>query len=332
MSLNKNNFLRWEGVFTPKKFTMVSDPVLSVNLYANEELCVCSSLSLIIPNVSNGVDFTSLEIVGIKNYPSLVDISLVSPPSWDSDSQLLTTYRPLDLTITQYIVQFIFTDILGNKSAVTNQLIEVSLVYTTWVQYPVSVGCIIDSLGNQTGYKMWSQLQLINMTTSAPVVPIVLKDNSEGDPDYYPPVQDFSLCAPTGNNLGEYADLIISNNSLIPSDLTHFITITNLFLSSSTGGVGGSPLSLNYPCNIPPGKSARFSIPVSAGGFTYDGGISISYISNADMSLATPVKNWYQNNGGAVTTFGSGVVTTVGPITAGGSFTMGSLGITIFPQ
>ena len=150
------------------------------------------------------------------------------------------------------------------------------------------------------------------MATGTPIIPLTLKDNQEGDPDYYRPIQDFTLCPPAGSGSGLYAPLIIGNYSRNGGDPTNYITITNIFLSSSTLGAGGSPLTLNIPCNIPYGTATRFIIPSTSTGFTYDGGLSISYVVTGTMiPPATPLRNWLQNTGGAVTAAGGGGIGTV---------------------
>ena len=334
MPLNNNNFLRWSGIVNAAPFTFTFVPNTIVTLFADQE-----SNSVNLPSVStivstNGVDYTSLNIVSIVNNATALPIELTSPLSWDSSTETLTFFRPTDTSVSNYTIEFYISDMLGNISSICNLVVTVSPIFTTWIAYPVSAVCLLDNFGNNTGYKGYGSLQLVNMSTDIAIAPLQLKDNVQGDPDYVTPLQDYVTCPPPGAGSGNYASFIVSNNSKNSADPNNFITITNVFLSSSNMGPGSTPFVQNIPCNIPPGKSVRFSVPASGVGFTYDGGISISYLVTGNMITANPLRFWYQNNAGAVTGFPSGgsVVDNSGIIVSGGSFDISTNGITIFAQ
>ncbi len=329
MPLNQNNFLRWEGNFRPKDFT-ISGFGSHPTLFADEDSCSYNPLGVC--SASNGIDYTSFKIVDISAV-------LSSPPEWNSDTQIFKTYRPTDATLTFYILHFTFADVLGNISPLIQILVAISPIYTTWIAYPASVVCLLDGFGNNTGYKSWAELVLVNMSTSTPIVPLTLKPNSVGDIDYIAPVQDYSLCPPSGAGTGNYAPLTINNASQNGGDPSNFITIKSIYLSSSTMGPGATPLTINIPCNIPPGITARFNIPATGVGFTYDGGISLTYTVSGNMVTAPVPRYWKQTNAGVTTGFGNGgtglmdnLVDNSGIITKSAFSIPYPSGLVIFPQ
>jgi hypothetical protein len=312
MPQNKNNFLRWDGSDTPLSPAWALSSALSVFFYANDDSIICQPLTGI-TNSTTGIDPTSFQIIAIQNIVSgsPVALTLSTPPSWDGASNL-TLYRPLTYASTMFVV-FTVNDLLGNTSPQFQVEVNFSAVYTEWVPYPVSTVCLLDSFGNNTGYQSWNQLELVNMATGTPISPLTLKDNVQGDPDYYPPVQNYSLCPPPGAGTGNYIPLIISNYSKNPADTSNFITIYNIYLSSSNMGPGGTPFVQNIPCSVPPGQSVRFMIPAPSAGYLYDGGISISYNVTGNMitgSAASYPRYWTQNNAGVLTGFPTGGTTT----------------------
>jgi hypothetical protein len=333
-SRNSNNLLRFTtGSFIPKVPSWSTGGTM-VNLYANEEVCTCTPLSVIISG--NGLNASTFNIVEVYDSVHLDAITLASPVQWDSESLILSLFRPINLSLTAYTISFTIQDLLGNTSPLCYVEVLVSTVYTQWVPYPVSQVCLLDSYGNNTGYKNYTQLVLENSSTSAYIVPLTLKDNNEGDPDYYPPVQDLTSCPYPYE--GEYAALTISNNSLNSADAGNFITITSIYLHSPNMD-GGSPLTLNILCNIPPGKSLRVIIPSSTGSYTYDG-FSLSYTVNGNMNTAAILRYWYQNIGGVVSNWGGGTgglyinpVTNASPASNDNlPFSMPSTGMVVFCQ
>ena len=339
MPVNSDNFLRWNGVTKPAPFVLNSDPISGGTLYANEEVDYCFPLGLVFSSI--GIDFTSINVVGIFDYSGGSDgaaIILSSPVEWDSDTQQFSFFRPIDISITSYDIQFYFADLMGNQSALCRCIIGVSSISTTWVPYPISTVCVLDAFGNNTGYKSWGQLVLQNMGTMTDIVPLTLKDNTEGDPDYYAPVQDFVTCPAPGAGSGITAPLYISNFTKNTGDPNNWIEITSIYLHSSNMGPGATPIAMNFPCTIFPGQTARFVIPATSLGYVYDG-FTIQYIVTGNMATAPILRHWKQNNNGNVTGFGGGGVGTVnvdnsGAITDPGlPFNISNpLGITIFAQ
>lgn len=337
--LNKKNFLRWTGVFLPCEFELTNYPVAPVNLYANSESTTCQPLQSIISSI--GLDYTSFEVTAILDGITLSAITLAEPPQWDSDTKTLTVFRPIaPFTHTYYLIQFSYSDLLGNNAS---SELEVSLspIFTSWIAYPVSSYCILDSFGKNTSYQAWYQLQLINMSTSAPIVPLTLAPNVISNPNYIAPVQNTVTCPAPGAGSGLTAPLVISNSSKNSGDPNNYITITNIYLSSTTMGPGSTPFATNIPCNIPPGQTARFNVPATSTGYTYDGGITISYLVTGNMDTAPILRYWKISNNGVVTGFGNGgsglfdnLVDNSGIITyTSSAFQVPNpQGVTIFPQ
>lgn len=335
MALNSNNFLRWDGIFIPLAYTLSNTSLPLTTLFANEESCTCTPLSG--ATSSNGLDFSSFTITLIHNDTTTDPIVLASPPEWNPDTQVLTCFRPLDLTLTEYFIVFSISDLLGNVLTGCIQTVEVSTVYTTWLVYPSSATCLLDNFGNNTGYQLFTQLVLANSSTSAYISPLTLKANQPSDSDYIAPAQNFVSCPAPGAGSGIYSVLIISNFSKNSASPTRFITITNIYLQSSNMGPGGTPLAQNFPCNIPPGQSLRLNVPATSIGFTYDGGITISYLATGDMTTASPLRYWVQVNSGVPSGFPSGGVTSnivdnSGIINGSPLLVPSPAGITIFAQ
>ena len=302
--LNKKNFLRWTGVFLPCDFELTNYPVAPVTLYANEESTNCTPLQSIISSI--GLDYTSFEVTAILDLITLSPITLAEPPQWNSVTKTLTIYRPISTYSEGYFfLMFSYSDLLGNK-AQSQIHVTLSPIFTSWVAYPISSYCILDTFGNNTSYQAWYQLQLINMSTSAPIVPLTLKPNSISSSDYIAPVQNPITCPAPGAGSGLTAPLVISNFSKNSGDPNNYITITNIYLSSTTMGPGSTPFATNIPCNIPPGQTARFNVPATSTGYTYDGGITISYSVTGNMDTAPILRYWKISNSGVVTGFGNG--------------------------
>jgi len=332
MSLNSNNFTRWNGAFVARPYTIT--PVdTNFNLYANEDSVVCTPLTA--SDASNGIDTYSLEVVSINDFSSgfiigpAIETSQL--PYWDGVSEL-TVYRPIDITLTKIVALLKFKDQMGNYSAQFGCYVNISAVSVSWVEYPVSSVCRLDLYGNANGYQGWTQLKLINSLTLADILPLQLKPNVPSDPDYISDVQNYTLCPPP--NTEGYNTLIIGNNSKNGSDPNNFITITSIYLSSTIIGTP-PPTALNIPCNIIPGKNQRFNIPAG----NYDGGLTIYYTINGNMDTAPTLRFWMINNAGILSGWSSGGITSNPVTNAGvyGNFALimppaGSSTITIFCQ
>ena len=327
MSINKDNFLRWNGTFNPKPWSIT--PGFSVgNLFANQDFCVVNPFSGTM-SATLGIDTYSFEITRITN-ASFVDIELSSPCEYDGVSAL-KVYRPLDISVTVIVIFFKFTDILGNTIASSSFVqIGVSTIYVSWVSYPPSATCSLDAFGNNNGKLEWSQLKLINTGTGTAISPLTLKDNVPSDADYIAPITDFITCPVIG--VGDYSPLVISNFSKNGSDPANYITITNVFLSSSNLGPGGTPITLNINCNIAPGQSQRFNVPA----ILWDNGLTLSYGVIGNMVTASPQRQWRSNKSGTIDDFPTGGTRFVDNSGIYGNFTItipsNSDGVIIFAQ
>jgi hypothetical protein len=300
MSLNRNNFLRFNGSFTKRNFSFSYSYSPQV-LYANEDSIKFEALSTC--TATNGIDTYSFKIIRIFNYTTgNPPIELAQYPFWDGTTYL-TTYRPLDLTVLNYAIEFTFKDRMGNESPKYSLIIAVSAISVSWAVYPISTVCRLDSFGYNNGYQGWSQLKLVNSATLTDIVPLTLKDNVPSDPDYISDVQNYSLCPPPSTT--GYNTLIIANftKKNIALDF-NYITITSIYLASSVIGAP-PPTTLNIPCSIGPNQTQRFNIPSG----NYDTGLTISYTVNGNMVTATPQRYWLVNNGGSVTGWASGGLT-----------------------
>lgn len=297
MALNRNNFLRWEGSFTNKTFTIVGGTLDIVHLYSNEDSCTVDPFTGGSCSASNGINPYSLtiKVVDISNNP----VELSHPCEYNGDTQILTIFRPIDLSILTFYIIFSWSDYMGNESigglGVQNVIsVVVSAVSVEWVEYPVSDVCLLDGFGNNTGYRSWSQLKLQNSATHTDISPLTLKDNVPGDYDYQPPVLDAISCPSPSL---PYSPLFISNFSKNGSDLGNYITITNVLLTSSTLGPSGTPISFNLACSIAPGMTQRFNVP--SGAWT-SGGLTLSYSVTGNMATASPQRYWRYQIGGVV--------------------------------
>lgn len=339
MAVNQNNFLRFKGSSTPNPYTISADPCFPVNLYANEESCTATPLVDL--SASNGIDPASFTIVNIVEYVGGPNVVLASPPVWNSSTQTLTTFRPINPLLASYIIQFTYADVLGNVvSDIVNQVVDISIIDVAWEVYPVSSVCLLDDLGQNTGYQAWSQLVQYNTGTGAYIVPLTLKANVSGDTDYAPPVQNLSLCPPPG--AAAYNSLYISN--FVTDVYGLGIKITSIYLYSSTILTGGVPTIMNIDISASPllyGQTRRFNIPEG----TWDT-ITINYIAitttsyNFTTEPGAPLHFWTQNSAGVVTGFGSGgsgitsnPVTNTSPIMSSGFVIPSSSGgVTILAQ
>lgn len=298
MSLNRNNFLRWTGTSTKRSYTIT--PVASTfHLFANKDSVVTQPLSLC--TASLGINLLSFNIYKILD-DSGSPVALSQDCEYDGDGNL-TVYRPIDLTVTDFIIFFTFDDNSGNQNSSTAIMeIVVDTVTVSWVVYPVSQVCLLDSFGNNTGYSNFTQLKLQNNISHTDISPLQLKPNVVSDPDYIAPVTDYITCP---NIAASYAPLFLSNFTQNGADLSTLdtITITNLYLYSATGSITGGPITLNINCNIPNGVTQRFNVPAIA----WDS-ISISYTVQAggNMVTASPQRYWKSQFAGVVQGFGSG--------------------------
>ncbi len=322
MSNNKNNFLRWSGNSTVPSFTI--SPVGNIcYLFANLDSVIGNPLALC--SASNGINTYSFEIKSIINPITGLDVELSQQCEWDGISNL-TIFRPIDLSLTVFDIYFTFKDFLGNISNSVRLRVVVDTISVTWIPYTPSQYCVLDSFGNNTGYSGWTQLVLVNSITLTPVTPFQLKDNISADPSYYPPVTDYVTCpAP----VLPYSNLYISNFSQNGADPNpnNTITIINIYLYSATMGVGGTPIALNIPVNIPNGNTLRLNVPSG----TWDSiSISFNVTTGGNMDFCVPIRYWKANSAGVVIGFGpTGTGLADNPVDNSGI--LSGVGITIPP-
>ena len=190
---------------------------------------------------------------------------------------------------------------MGNSyysSTFDDSLVNISSISTTWIPFPASSVCVLNTQGFNTGYQMWGQLKLVNQSTMSDIIPLQLKPNSPSDGDYVAPVQNFGLC-PTPS-AGLFAPLVISNFSKSGADTppnANFIIIDSIYLYSPTLGVGSTPIALNYTCNIWPGGSVRFLVPAGVWA-----NLTIGYHLYGNIDTSPIDRFWKSNNNGVVTT------------------------------
>ena len=261
MALNRNNYLRWNGTFTKRPYTITPVPKF-FDFFANIDSIVIQPM--ITSSASLGIDYTTYKITSIIDQYTGLPIQLSQDCAYDGAGNL-TVYRPIIPTL-GFVINGTFEDNSGNLSSILSNLIIVTAIEIAWVVYPVSYVCNIDSFGNQTGFKSWTQLYLINASTLSPIIPLTFKPNIPTDPDYIAPVIDLITCPSDYVGSGGYCPLTISNfsqNVTDPSPL-NFINITSLFLFNPTAGIGGTPVSINISgINITPGQSRTYNIPAA---------------------------------------------------------------------
>lgn len=297
--LNENNFLIWHGAANRQIPEFEVDDVF-VDFFANVDLI---SFDPITPQFATlGVNTYSLEVVKIEDFLTHLPIELGKPNEYNGIDKF-TFYRPVDLSLILVAIFFRFRDDSGNISPTFRAFITMSSVTVAWVQDPSSAFCILDSFGQNNGYQAWTQLKLQNAITHVDISPLQVKPNLIGDPDYYYPEINLGSCpTPTGST---YASLIIANFSQNPSNIpAAYITINQITLACSACGSGGTPMILNFPCNIPPGSTLRINVPA----IFWDTGLTIQYAVTGDMvAVANPVL-WRSNVNGVVDNFPTGGV------------------------
>src|SRR5579872_3253677 len=103
--LNINNFIRWNGGWNPKPYTLSAFSYIE-NLFANEDSLVTNPLSAC--TASNGIDTTSFKILSIVDSVGN-PVTLQQECQWDGVS-VLTVYRPTNLSLTIFFINFTFSD------------------------------------------------------------------------------------------------------------------------------------------------------------------------------------------------------------------------------
>jgi hypothetical protein len=339
MALNRNNYLRWKGTFTKRPYTIT--PVSTFfTFFASDDSVVIQPLSL--SSASLGIDLTSLKIEQIRDASTGAVVQLSQDCDYDGAGNL-TVYRPIP-TLLGLVIYFTFKDNSGNQSPNIptiphlvpdfNTVIAISPVVTAWVAYPVSYVCVVDAFGNQSGYKAWTQLVLINSSSLAPIVPLTLKPNIATDPDYIQPVTDLITCPSDYVGSIGYTPLTISNFSDNPTDSNpnNFITIVSIFIYNATAGPGSTPVAINISgIKILKGQSRTYNIPA---GIAWDITIGFTVNPGGNMLTCVPTRFWYTSINGVKADLGGSPnpvinTTPVGPNTETLGF---PLGMTIFCQ
>lgn len=334
MALNDNNFLRFEGGQTPKPW-INNSAGYTTTLFSNQDyIDIVDPFTLCLCTATLGIDPYSFLIVDIVDYSSGspgATISMSEMSSWDASTLTLRIFRPIDLSLTAFSVEFTFQDYLGNKSEIVYIVVNVDSIVIEWSEYIPSDYCTLDNFGNNTGYRACSQLVMRNALTHTNIIPLTLKDNESSSADYISPTFDLITC-PSPSTTG-LTSLMISNFSQNNADPNpnDTITITNIYLQSTILG-SPPPISLNIPCNIPPGSTQRFNIPSG----NWDGGLTISYSVKVggDMVAALGAgfgRFWIRNNNGVITGFPSGSITT-NPVDNSGIYGPNAITLPVSPS
>ena len=323
---NQNNFLRFSGSSSKRDYS-INGGFTAWNFFANQDSIVIQPL--IGSSASLGINSYSFKIIKVFDPITGFPTPLSQDFQYDGIGNL-TVYRLTDPLISVIDIEFQISDNSGNT--ISNGLIEIdySSIVTKWIAYPISAVCTLDGFGNNTGYLSWTQLQLVNASTSTPIIPLTLKSNGIFDADYVAPITDFITCPSNYVGSTGYAPLTISNQSLNGANPQQdFINITNIYLYNATSGVGSTPVTLNKPCLIPPNKSQAFSIPA---GIPWDITISFNVNPGGDMVLATYIIHWKTLVAGVVSDLGgsSNPVTNTSPVGPNTLTLTFPLGLTIF--
>lgn len=294
MPVNKNNILRWNGVMMPRDWD-ISSSSGSVTMYATDAYILYNPIPLIVSSTL-GINTYTFKIIDITDFSGGIigsTVTLEEMCEWDGVSSL-KIFRPIGLSITAFRIVFTIEDYAGNLSDPIVIIVNVSAISTDWIEYPPSFTCTLDAYGNNTGYKLATQLVKNNPAIPAYISPLELKDNVPSDMDYIAPTTDYISC-PTPSL--PYAPLTIGNYTKNPANPSVYIVITNVYISASALGVGGGPIALNIPCEIIDGTSKRFLIPSG----NWDIGLTITYTVYGDITAVVPPRYWMKNNSGLIT-------------------------------
>lgn len=262
MSLNRNNFLRWAGSMYESAFENIAKPVLAT-MITNYPFI---DIPILADAVSTfGINMNSVRTTTMSGTP-------VRPAQWNAATQLLRVFRPESMPLTQKVlVDYQFDDHMGNESNKARVTVDLSLSTLDWRAYTPSVYCVKNAFGVNTGYKTYSSLELFYPGSSATYVPLTLKPNAIGDPDYIAPFTDLTACP-----LPSVAPLTIQNNTVPVSPTVNLNTVTfkkapnpdivfNVFLA------GGASAVISFPTGIYDSMEIAFvpGAPITGGGFTW---------------------------------------------------------------
>lgn len=309
MPINRNNMLRWNGSFTPAMVDNIAVADGPILLPSSDVSVTCPVLF----NDSATLGINT-ESVTILSYSSPCQL----PAEFDTVTNLLTIYRPVDPTVSSLTLTYQWADYCGNVSNTATITVNVLTAATAWVAYESSYYCVLNTVnGQNTGFANWTQQVLTYSPSGTPVTPLTLRPNalSLGIADYIGDVLDPITC-PSSAALNSPVN--VSNFVNRPTSYPQaFITITQLNVNyggiSPYDGSSGFP-NIVYACSIGPGGTQQFLIPGGWAGAAID--ISVTFTVGGpggspwganynwldffvNTNLITPYQGYFTSAGGS---------------------------------
>jgi hypothetical protein len=183
--LNRNNFITWDGEFSPKPFvvTAVDD---FVSMGPNDSFINIPILDD--DTATFGINESSINITQQANP--------LQPAEWDTSAKVIKFYPPKNGIYSiegTYVLKYKWKDKSGHLSNEALVTVIVTPRPTAWRGYAPSFSCLL-SAGENTGYGQYAQLEQFYTDTNESVIPLALKANVVGDPDYLLEVYDVAAC------------------------------------------------------------------------------------------------------------------------------------------
>lgn len=224
MELNKNNFLRWNGAFTPKPFSNIANN--------DAQSMVVSAASCVLYPLSNdestfGIDPNTFQITEQDN--------LVNPAVWDASLLKVTYFPPSGVAVGNRTLKYNWKDTEGNLSNEATITINIQARPTSWRVYPDSFSCQMSG-GVRTGNGQFDLLEKYYTDDNSTVFPLETKPNSPGDPNYLAPFPDPINCSTNPYVRWDLSPDVTVNGacSVMSATMAVYTAYTDTFLTVGT--------------------------------------------------------------------------------------------------
>jgi hypothetical protein len=179
-TLNKNNFLIWEGSFNDAPFSNVAtDDSASMLITA-----AFVELQPLLNDISTyGINVLSFEFTLQDN--------LITLATWDSVTQKIKYFPPAGISPGVRLLKYRWRDNFGNLSNEATVSIDVQPRATAWRGDPSSYVCDNPGVTNGAG---WGTLEKYYTDNNDLFLPHTTKPNDPVDPDFIAPVNDPIMC------------------------------------------------------------------------------------------------------------------------------------------